>query len=34
MSEWLRGWIANPLGIARMSSNLIGVAYFYLVNIY
>ena len=31
--EWLRGWIANPLSIARASSNLASVDYFYLVNI-
>lgn len=31
--EWLRGWIANPLSIARASSNLASVAYFHLVTI-
>ena len=29
MAEWLRRWTANPLGSARVSSNLILVVYFW-----
>ncbi len=29
VAEWLRRWTANPLGSARVSSNLILVEYFF-----
>ena len=29
VAEWLRRWTANPLGSARVSSNLILVVYFW-----
>ena len=30
MAEWLRRWIRNPMGYARMSSNLITDEYYIL----